>query len=309
MVSEIRLNDYGIGLGPPFTCEVANRDILTLERREDFVEVPAAELGKIDPADNGKRQTILVRAFWKGAVSFGLVHIPVSLYAATAKPEELRLRFLHRTCLAPVKYDKVCTACGKTLAPEEIVRGFPTETGEFVPVEEEELPIADEGHTLEILLFLNPREVDPVYFEHTYYLAPTAGGDRAYKLLHEAMRESGQAGLARFILRKHESLALLRVIDSRVLALQTMYYPAEVRDTSEIPIEDVQLKERERSLAHDLLASLRGSFEPEDYKDPRRDLWRELRERKSRELVTVGEKAVPDLLSALEESLAQYHRA
>lgn len=249
-----------------------------------------------------------MRAFWKGAVSFGLVHIPVSLYAATAKPEELRLRFLHRSCLAPVRYEKVCTACGKTLAPEDIVRGFRTDTGEFVPVEDEELPETDEGHTLEILLFVNHKELDPVYFEHTYYLAPTSGGDRAYKLLHEAMRESGQAGLARFILRKRESLALLRVIDSRVLALQTMYYPEEVRDTSEIPIEEVQLKERERSLAQDLLSSLRGNFQPEDYKDPRRDLWRELRERKSRELVGAGVRAVPDLLSALEESLAQYRR-
>jgi len=252
-----------------------------------------------------------VRSLWKGSISFGLVNIPVRLYAAT-EDRSVRFHLLHRRCHTPIRYQRFCPACGETVPPEEIVRACEWQRDVYVPVEEEELerlpPAA--ARTIRILDFVSLAEVDPIYFDRSYYLEPVEGAERSYALLRRAMGESGRVAVAQVAFRQKEHLAAVRVFRGRVLVLETMHYPDEVRDPAPLrgTEPEAEVDPRELELARTLIDRLAAPFDPGRYRDRYREALLELVARKAQ-----GEKwelprprepvGVESLLEALRESV------
>ncbi|MDI3299433.1 MAG: Ku protein [Bacillota bacterium] len=251
-----------------------------------------------------------MRSIWKGTLAFGLVSIPVRLYAAVEE-RSLRFRQLHRPCSTPIRYRKSCPTCGVEVPPEELARAFEVLPGRFVEVTDEEmeqLPLPTR-RTVELLDFVEERAIDPVHFQRGYYLEPE-GAAKAYALLREALRRSGRAGLARLALRERERLALLRVAgDGRTLALQTLLYPDEVRSPAELAIPgEVEVDPREREMALRLVEMLAAPFDPGRYRDRSREALEALVARKAqgetlRAPAPAPATGVEELTRALEESL------
>jgi DNA end-binding protein Ku len=210
-----------------------------------------------------------LRAMWKGSLSFGLVNIPVRLFTATEK-KDLKFRYLHAPCHTPLEYQKVCSTCKTKVPWEEIVRGYEYEKGRFVVLSEEEINAAagEKERLIEIQDFIQLEEIDPVYFQHSYYLTPDGPGSRPYLLLWEAMRETGKIALATVTLRTKESMAVVRTYQE-VLSLSTMFYPDEVRSVQDLPDlpKDVGVREKELVMAKELIENLATSFEPGKYQD------------------------------------------
>jgi DNA end-binding protein Ku len=266
-----------------------------------------------------------MRSIWKGAISFGLVHIPVKLYPAT-ESRDVHFRLLHRECHTPISFRKVCPTCRREAAPEEIARGYEYSPGHYVVVEEEDLralPLPT-GRVVEILDFIRLEEIDPVFFEKAYYLEPAEGGARAYTLLRLALEKTRRIALARVALRHKESLAAIRVFRGAapspdaesgsnglppILALETMLFPDEIRSHLGLAeaTRKVEVGEREEALALQLVESLAAPFRPEEYRDRYREALLELIEKKveGKELVAPPPEPtrVIDLMKALEESL------
>jgi DNA end-binding protein Ku len=210
-----------------------------------------------------------LRPLWKGSVSFGLVNIPVRLFAATEK-KNVRFRYLHEPCRTPVEYRKVCPTCNKEIAMEEIVRGYEYEKGRFVIIDESDfarIP-AETSRTIAIVDFVRDEEVDPLYYDRSYYLAPGETGEKAFQLLMQSMAEAGLVAIIRIVLRSRQALGVLRVYRDS-LALETMFYPDEVRPTSELPQwnRDLKMQESELEMARQLIANLTAPFSPDKYTD------------------------------------------
>lgn len=257
-----------------------------------------------------------MHALWKGAISFGLVTIPVKLYPAT-RHRDVRFTFLHSKCQTPVRYMRFCPHCQEEAPKEEITRGFEYQPGRFVVVTEADLAAlpAAAPHTVEILEFVELAEIDPVYFEKAYYLEPQPGGGRAYALLRRAMEQSGKVGLARVALRAKEALAAVRVYGP-ALMLNTMFYHDEVLPVGELPglaelPEAAALGDRELGMAVTLIGQLAASFAPEKFGNPAQEALRELiQQRLEGEPVSLTPRRtetaeVIDLMTALEESVAR----
>lgn len=254
---------------------------------------------------------------WKGSISFGLVTIPVKLYAAT-ESKDVRFNLLHKECRSPIQYRKWCPACEREVAGEEIVKGFEFERGRYVVVEEEDLeslPVAA-GRTLEIVDFVKLEQIDPVYFEKTYYLEPGEGGAKAYALLRRAMELTGRIAIARVVIRTKESLAAIRVFQTGVLALETMHFPDEVRSPAGLTgIAEPELRPQELEMATGLIASLAGDFEPGKFQNEYRQSLLELIDAKvtGAEIETVQQPAergrVVDLMEALRASIRMAEEA
>jgi DNA end-binding protein Ku len=210
---------------------------------------------------------------WKGAITFGLVTIPVKLYAAT-ESKDVRFHLLHRECRTPLQYRKWCANCDREIAQEEIVKGYEFERGRYVTIEEEEfesIPIAAK-RSLDIVGFVKLAEIDPVYFDKTYYLEPGEGGAKAYALLRRAMAMTGRVAVARVVIRTKESLAALRVFSDRVLAMETMHFPDEVRSVAGLTgITEPELREQELQMAVSLIESLAMNFEPGRFENQYRE--------------------------------------
>jgi len=251
-----------------------------------------------------------VRNIWKGAISFGLVTIPVKLYTAT-EVKDIKFNFLHRKCLTPIKYEKVCPVCQTELDSSELVRGYEYERGRYVVVEEEALekiPLST-LKTIEILDFVELGEIDPIYYVKSYYLAPGELGAKPYKLLLEAMRQTGRIAVARVVLRQKESLAVLRVYHN-CLVMETIYYPDEIRSTSLIPElnYEVNIHENELKMAVSLIENLSAEFRPEKYTNNYREALKELIQAKisGQEIVEPARPEtdrVVDLMEALKASI------
>lgn len=210
-----------------------------------------------------------MRPLWKGSVSFGLVNIPVRLFAATEK-KNVRFRYLHEPCRTPVEYRKVCPTCNKEIAMEEIVRGYEYEKGRFVIIDESDfarIP-AETSRTIAIVDFVRDDEVDPLYYDRSYYLAPGETGEKAFQLLMQSMAEAGLVAIIRIVLRSRQALGVLRVYRDS-LALETMFYPDEVRPTSELPQwnRDLKMQESELEMARQLISNLTAPFSPDKYTD------------------------------------------
>lgn len=251
-----------------------------------------------------------MRSIWKGAVAFGLVSIPVRLYAAVEERSP-HFRQLHRPCSTPVRYLKFCPTCGREVPPEELARAYEVAPGEFVEVggeELEELPLPTR-QTVELLDFVEAAAVDPIHFQRGYYLEPD-GPAKAYALLREALRASGRAGLARLALRERERLALLRVAgDGRTLSLETLFYPDEIRSPAGLAVPgEVEVDPREREMALHLVEMLSAPFDPARYRDRSREalealLARKAEGRRLRAPAPAAATGVDELARALEESL------
>lgn len=248
---------------------------------------------------------------WKGSISFGLVNIPIKLHAATEN-KDIKLRQLHKECHTPISYKKVCEGCDKEVTEEDIVKAYEYSKNKFVVLDAEELENLrkeNEDKAVEIIDFVKLQEIDPIYFEKTYFLSPDTTGAKAYALLRKTLEESGKIGVAKIIIRSKEQLAVLRVY-KEALVMETIHFPDEVRsvgDVPNIPVDTVVQKELNTALM--LVEQLTTEFDPTKYTDEYRTALMQLIEDKKVEgTVSVNEKRplpdnVTDLMSALQASL------
>jgi DNA end-binding protein Ku len=261
-----------------------------------------------------------MRTTWNGSISFGLVNIPVGLAPATAssaRQSDVQFKLLHRTCLTPIKQKRWCPFHDVELSAGEIVRGWEAAKGQYVPVEDAELEALesyDTSRAIEIKQFVPAGEVDPIYFDRTYYLVPAAteAQRRPYALLIEALRDSGVVGLGSFVLAGKEKLCLIRP-KGHALALETLFLAEDVRSQEEIdePVEATGVKKEELALAQQIIAGLAGDFDPASLHSDYRAKLRELLEAKldGVELAPPPEQErevapVVDLMEALRASVA-----
>jgi DNA end-binding protein Ku len=253
------------------------------------------------------------RAIWTGAISFGLVNVPVKLYSAVSK-KSVRFHQLHAEDGVRIQQKRVCPADGQEVAWEEIVKGYEISPDRYVVVTPEELEALDpkKTKTIDIEEFVDLEEIDPLYYDHPYYLLPGQGAAKPYKLLADAMKEANKVAIARVVIRTKEQLVAIRPI-GEVLAMATMNFADEVvppDSFDEAPGDDIDTTKRELEMARQLIESLTAEFEPEKYHDEYRDAVMGLIERKADGEEIVLQPAaeepekVPDLMAALEASLA-----
>ncbi|MGN7178980.1 Ku protein [Paenibacillus sp. FSL R5-0490] len=253
-----------------------------------------------------------MHTMWKGSISFGLVNIPIKLHSAT-EDKDIKLRNLHKECHSPIKYEKTCPVCEKEIKNEDIVKAYEYTKGKFVVLEDEDLEKLkqeNEDKAVEIMDFVNIQEIDPIYYNRTYYMSPGDGGGKAYSLLRKALETSEKVGLAKIIIRSKEQLAVVRVYEN-TLVMETIHYPDEVRkaaDVPNVPAED-KVTEKEIDTAIMLIDQLTTEFKPEKYNDDYRTALLELIEAKrtGKDIVTPVEKEpaanVTDLMAALQASI------
>lgn len=253
----------------------------------------------------------MARSLWKGSINFGLVHIPVKMYKA-ASGKDLRFRELHDADLSPLKQKRFCPIDGEEVSRDHVVKGFEVGPDQFVVVKKEELEALEKGeaHTINIENFVDLSEVDPVYFENSYYVTPDKGASRAYALLLAAMQDANKAAIARVVLRQKQHLVLLRAAGDAI-AMSTLYYADEVLaqdKLDELP-RDIRPEKRELEMARQLIDSLTQDFHPEQYHDEYRERVLELIEKKAEGKRVTMPRArkepakVIDLVSALQASL------
>ncbi len=254
-----------------------------------------------------------MHTMWKGSISFGLVNIPVKLYAAT-EDKSIKMTMLHKTCGSPIKYAKVCPDCDKEVTPEEIIKAYEYEPGQFVPIEKEELDSLKEQtiKAIEILDFVHLNDIDPIYFNKSYFIGPNEAGTKAFSLLKKALSDTKKIGMARILLHSKEHLGVVRVYDKGLL-LETIHYPDEVRDIDFVPGIDqlTDVNPKELKTAVQLIEQLTTEFKPENYADNyRKALYNLIQKKisgtavKQPKKVKKQENAV-DLLSALQASLEE----
>jgi DNA end-binding protein Ku len=253
-----------------------------------------------------------MHTMWKGSISFGLVNIPIKLHTAT-EDKDVKLRTLHNKCHAPIKYEKICTVCEEEVKPEDIVKAYEYTKGKFVVLDHEDLEKLrkeNEEKAVEIIDFVKMEEIDPIYFDRSYYMSPNEGGSKAYSLLRKALQESQKVGIAKIIIRSKEQMAVIRVYDN-TLVMETIHFPDEVRraaDVPNVPAED-KVTEKELVTAIMLIDQLTSEFEPEKYADEYRTALLELidAKRTGQETVTPTAKETPsnvtDLMAALQASI------
>src|SRR5437016_4807572 len=254
-----------------------------------------------------------MRTIWNGSISFGLVNIPVGLALATQR-QDVSFRTLHRECGTPIKQKRWCPVHERDVEPDELVKGWEFAKGQYVLVEEADLEAValQRSQSIAILRFVRLEDVDPVYFDRTYYLAP-ADADaqrKPYVLLLRAMEESGMAAVGKFVLWGKENLCLIRAHD-HALVLETLFFAEDVRSKKEIEdvVGETAVAEAELQLAGQVISSLAGEWAPEDFaNDYREDLKHMLEEKLAgHEVVApepVAETPVIDLMEALRQSVA-----
>ncbi len=251
-----------------------------------------------------------MRTLWKGAISFGLVHVPIKLYTATEN-KDIKFNFLHEKCKTPIKYQRVCPTCNVEVNQEEIVRGYEYEKGRYVIMREEDfnnIPL-ETTRSIDIIDFVDLKEIDPIYFDKSYYLAPGDGGQKAYELLKSAMQETGKIAIAKVVIRSKETIAALRVYQN-ALVMETMHYPDEIRSVDLLPELHYQVKihDNETKMAVNLIGSLTDHFEPDKYNNEYRQALLEVIQAKvAGEEIEVVPRAetgkVVDLMEALKASI------
>lgn len=255
----------------------------------------------------------MARPIWTGSISFGLVNVPVKLFSATAQ-KELSFHMLHDKDGGRIRQKRVCSIDGEEVPFENVVKGFEIQKGQYVEISPEELaqyhPKATK--TIDIEDFVELSEIDPIYYDRTYYLAPDRGAGKSYQLLLAAMKDEGRVGIARVVLRTKQYLCAVRPM-GEALALSTMLYADEVRTVDEVEAipsgKEYEPKPRELEMAKSLVESLAATFEPQKYHDEYRQKVLDLIEKKAegQEVVREPEEARPtkvvDLMAALEASL------
>jgi DNA end-binding protein Ku len=254
-----------------------------------------------------------MRTIWNGSISFGLVNIPIGLAVATQR-SDIAFRTLHRECGTPIKQKRYCPFHERDVEAEELVKGWEVAKGEFVFVEESDLESValERSHSIEILRFVRLEEVDPVYFDRTYYLAPAGAPAqrRPYVLLLRAMERTGMAAVGKFVLWGKENLSLIRPQDG-ALVLETLFFAEDVRSKAEIEeaVEATEVREPELQLAGQVIAGLSGAWQPDEYENEYRGQLKAMLEAKlaGQEIAApepVAETPVIDLMEALRQSVA-----
>jgi DNA end-binding protein Ku len=248
------------------------------------------------------------RAIWTGSIAFGLVNVPVRMYSAVEE-HTLHFNFVHAPDGSRIGYEKICKAEDKPVPDDEIVKAFEYEKGEWVYMTDEdfEAAAAENHRTIDIRAFVPFEDIDPIYFERTYYLGPEENGERVYSLLSRAMDGSGLAGVAKWVMRDRQNLGLLRVRDGAIV-LERMHFADEIRSTEGIAPGDVKLDKSELEMAAQLIEQYSGKFKPEEYRDTYRDALCEIIEakRKGEEVrveVEPEPEAPTDLMAALRASV------
>jgi DNA end-binding protein Ku len=255
-----------------------------------------------------------MRTIWNGSISFGLVNIPIGLALATQRVD-VSYRTLHRECGTPIKQKRWCPFHERDVEADELVKGWEYAKGQFVLVEESDLEAValTRSQSIEILRFVNLADVDPVYFDRTYYLAPASADAqrRPYVLLLRAMQETGMAAIGKFVLWGKENLCLIRPHGDS-LAMETLFFAEDVRSRAEVEeaVADTEIRTEELALAQQVIGSLVGDFDPQDFENEhRRDVRAMLEAKLAGEEVVrpepVEETPVVDLMEALRRSVAE----
>lgn len=253
-----------------------------------------------------------MHTMWKGSISFGLVNIPIKMFSST-DDKDVKFKYLHKECRTPIKQQRVCPTCEKEIEWNDIVKGFEYEPGRFVIIDEEDMEAIkpDATKAIEILDFVNLSEIDPIYFNKSYYLSPQETGGKAYHLLRQAMNDSGKIGIAKITIRTKESLAALRVYKN-LLVLETFFYPDEIRAVELVPgiPNNIMLEQKELDMAIHLIENLTTEFEPEKYKDEYREALQEIIAKKIEGEEVEMPKEPPrrniiDLMQALQASIEE----
>jgi DNA end-binding protein Ku len=252
----------------------------------------------------------MATSVWKGHLTFGLVSIPIRLFAA-ARTERISLNQLHTVCHSRIRQPQFCPTCNRQIERSEIIKGFEYEKDQYVLFTEEELDKLDppSARTMEILEFVKAEEVDPLYFDASYYATPEDAGKKAYHLLLDAMEESGHDAIAKLYMHQREYIVVIRP-RAQGLTLHTMFYADEIRNVAEYGQKDgAEPKEQEKKLALQLIESLSTHFEPKKYHDEYRQSLRAMIEAKLKgQEVAVAPHPqlapVVDLMEALKKSLA-----
>ncbi|PZE20257.1 Ku protein [Paenibacillus xerothermodurans] len=253
-----------------------------------------------------------MHTIWKGAISFGLVNIPVRMYAAT-EDKGISMRMVHNVCGGPITYARTCKNCEVPVQNDAIVRGYEFQPGRYVTFEKEELDRlgGERSRAIEIQDFVDLSEIDPVYFQKTYYLGPGDTGANAYNLLYHALKNTGKIGIANITLRNKSSLAAIRLVDN-CIAMETIFFPDEIRPASAVPnlVENAEVSDKELNMAEMLIGQLSTDFEPKKYEDVYRQRVKDAIDAKvAGEEITVQPDApttnVIDLMAALQASLDQ----
>jgi DNA end-binding protein Ku len=255
-----------------------------------------------------------MRAIWKGAISFGLVNIPIALYSAT-RSEEVRFRLLRAGDLSPVNYKRVAETDGKEVPWDKIVKGYEYEKGKFVVLKDEDFRRVDieATQTVDITSFVKLAEVNPIFFHKPYYMEPQKGGDKAYVLLRDALRASGKIAIAKVVIKTRQHLAAVKP-QEKGLMLELMHFASELIDIDEFKLpESKDTGKKELQMAQALIDSMSDEWKPEDYVDE----YREALEKVIEDKLEHGDKSEPktarkpkatnviDLVAVLQKSLAQ----
>jgi DNA end-binding protein Ku len=257
----------------------------------------------------------MARAIWKGSISFGLVNIPIALYPATRK-EELKFRLLRKSDLSPVNYRRVAEKDGKEVTWDQIVKGYEYEKGKYVVLKDDDFQRVDleATQTVDIQDFVDQGEIDPMFFYKPYYLEPQKGGDKAYSLLRDALKNSGKVGIAKVVIKTRQYLAGVKPEDG-ALVLELMHFADELVDTDKLRVpKKTEVGKREMNMAKSLIDSMSSKWNPGKYKDDYREALMEVIEEKveagGKEIEEKPKKApkptkVIDLVSVLQKSLDQ----
>lgn len=258
-----------------------------------------------------------MRPIWKGAISFGLVSIPITLYPAT-RQEELRFHFLRKGDLSPINNKRVAEADGKEVPWEDIVRGYQYEKGKFIVLNEDDFSRVDveATQTVDIQEFVEVSEINPMFFSKPYYMEPGKGGDKAYALLREVLSGTKRVGIAKVVIKTREHLAAVKA-QGDALVLELMHFAGEIIDSGELHVPGaVKLAKKESDMARQLVESMTGEWNPEGYKDDYRAALMEVIEEK----VAAGGKETPkgkktkpvkatnviDLVAVLQQSIQKH---
>ena len=257
----------------------------------------------------------MARAIWKGSISFGLVNIPIALYPATRR-EELKFRLLRKSDLSPVNYKRVAEKDGKEVAWDQIVKGYEYEKGKYVLLKDEDFQRVDleATQTVDIKDFVDQEEIDPMFFYKPYYLEPQKGGDKAYALLRDSLKDTNKVGVAKVVIKTRQYLAGVKPEDG-VLVLELMHFADELADPEKLHLpKKMEVGKREMNMAKSLIDSMASKWEPDKYKDDYREALMDVIEEKveagGKEIEEKPRKApkptkVIDLVSVLQKSLEQ----
>jgi DNA end-binding protein Ku len=254
-----------------------------------------------------------MRPLWKGAITFGLISIPVRLYSAV-EDKSLKFHLLHNEDNGRIRYQRTCSKCHKEVGWGDIIKGYEYSKDHYVTFSDEELEALDVDsiRAIDVVSFVPLTEIDPIYFDKTYYVVPETSGLKAYRLLADALEAEGQVGVAKVALRDKEHLSTIRLKDG-VFVLETMHWPDEIREPEFEELDKrVEVRDPEVKMARQLIQQLSSEFNPGEFEDEYRVRLQELAEKKieGQEIAVAAEPAeepaeVVDLMEALKASVAE----